>query len=123
MNEFLPFLEKMTDPAQRARMEEILNWVHTTYPQLEMRLAWNQPMFTHHGTFILAFSVAKPHIAVSPEQYPILRFAQEIDAAGYSRSDMLFRIPWKSDVNYSLLSQLIEFNLVDKAETTTFWRK
>ena len=123
MNEFLPFLEKMTDPAQRARMEEILNWVHTTYPQLDMRLAWNQPMFTHHGTFILAFSVAKPHIAVSPESYPIVRFAQEIDEAGYPRTEMLFRIPWKSEVNYGLLSQLIEFNLVDKAETTTFWRK
>ncbi len=123
MTEFQPFLEKMTDPAQRERMETILNWVQTTYPQLVPRLAWNQPMFTHHGTFILGFSVAKPHIAVAPEPYPMVRFAQDIDTAGYSRTDMLFRIPWKSEVNYGLLSQLIEFNLSDKANTTTFWRK
>jgi hypothetical protein len=123
MIEFQPFLEKMTDPAQRQRMEDILNWVHTTYPELEPRLAWNQPMFTHHGTFILGFSVAKAHIAVAPEAVVVARFAKDIDAAGYSPTDMLFRIPWKSDVNYGLLSQLIAFNLTDKANITSFWRK
>jgi len=123
MNEFQPFLEKMTDPAQRERMESILNWVHTTYPQLDLRLAWNQPMFTHHGTFILGVSVAKGHIASAPESVVGARFAKDIDAAGYSRTEMLFRIPWKSDVNYGLLSQLIEFNLTDKANMTSFWRK
>ncbi len=123
MNEFQPFLEKMTDPAQRERMETILNWVHTTYPQLDLRLAWNQPMFTHHGTFILGFSVAKGHIAIAPESVVVARFAKDIDAAGYSRTEMLFRIPWKSDVDYGLLSQLIEFNLTDKANMTHFWRK
>ena len=123
MTEFIPFLEKIVDAAQRERVESVLNWVQTTYPQLEPRLAWNQPMFTHHGTFILGFSVAKAHLAVAPESVVMARFAKDIDAAGYSRTDMLFRISWKQEVNVDLLSQLIEFNLKDKANITTFWRK
>lgn len=30
-----------------------------TYPQLDTTVKWNQPMFTDHGTFIIAFSFAK----------------------------------------------------------------
>ena len=30
-------------------MVEVLDWVARHYPELELRIAWNQPMLTHHG--------------------------------------------------------------------------
>lgn len=34
-------------------MAEVLDWVAEHYPELELRIAWNQPLFTHHGTYII----------------------------------------------------------------------
>ena len=35
---------------------------------------------------------------------------------------MLFRIPWESDVDYTLLRRMIAFNRTEKAHCKTFWR-
>ena len=123
MTTFRAYLEKIDDPAQRQRMEEVLQWVIDRYPQLDRRIAWNQPMFTHQGTFIIAFSRSKAHMAVSPESVPIRHCAQELDQTGYQYTSMIFRIPWDRDVDYELLGKMIEYNLKDKAGYTAFWRK
>jgi uncharacterized protein ydhG len=43
------FLATIPDDDNRERMVEMLDWVAQHYPELELRTAWNQPMFTHHG--------------------------------------------------------------------------
>jgi uncharacterized protein YdhG (YjbR/CyaY superfamily) len=86
-------------------------------------MAWNQPMFTDHGTFIIGFSTAKHHLAIAPEIEVIDRFSEDIAKAGYDRSKGLIRIRWDDPVDYSLLQKIIEYNISDKAECTTFWRK
>ena len=55
----------------RARMVDVLVWVGLTYPELELRIAWNQPMFTHHGTYIIGFSAASKHMAMAPSTPPL----------------------------------------------------
>ena len=123
METFQPYLDKIDDETQLARVSEVLSWVGQTFPQLGKRIAWNQPMFTDHGTFIIGFSRAKGHLAVAPEYAALQKFSSELDAAGYNHTTMLFRIPWEKPVDYDLLRRIIEFNIADKAETTTFWRK
>lgn len=123
MKTFEDFLAKIDNTQQRERTAEVLAWVHSEFPELEERIAWSQPMFTDHGTFILGFSVSKKHLAISPEKAGLDHFTNEIAQAGYNKTKMLLQIPWESDVNYSLLKQIIEFNIMDKAECTTFWRK
>lgn len=122
METFKPYLDKIDDPDKLARVVEILQWVSDTFPELGKRIAWNQPMFTHHDTFIIAFSMAKQHLAVSPEYATLKKFGEELDASGYDYTTMLFRIPWKSEVNYPLLKKMIEYNIEDKADCKTFWR-
>lgn len=87
------------------------------------KIAWNQPMFTDHGTFIIGFSIAKHHLAVAPERAGIIRFSDEIVQAGYEHTKELIRIRWDGPVDYSLLEKMIEFNIMDKADCSTFWRK
>lgn len=122
MEVFAAYLAQIENQLHCSRMEEVLGWVSRTFPELEPRIAWNQPMFTDHGTFIIGFSVSAKHLAVSAEQVGMERFAQEIAQAGYAQSKMLFRIPWVKEVNYPLLRCIIDFNRAEKAHCRTFWR-
>jgi len=123
MEVFTKYLAGIDNPDHRARAEEILTWVASKFPNLEPQIKWNTPMFTDHGTYIIGFSTAKHHLSVAPEEKTMECFADEIAKAGYSATKGLFRIPWNESVNYELLEKLIEFNIKDKADCTTFWRK
>ena len=68
------YLETIPNDDNRARMVEVLDWVAQHYPELELRIAWNQPMFTHHGTYIIGFSAASMHVAMAPERATMIRF-------------------------------------------------
>ncbi len=123
MEVFGKYLEKMENEVQRSRMREILSWVKSTFPSLTPKLAWNQPMFTDHGTFIIGFSAAKGHFAVSPETRGMDAFSDAIARSGYSRTNNLFRIKWNEPVDFSLLERIIRYNIEDKKDCTAFWRK
>lgn len=123
MGIFAEYLASIEDPAHRIRMEAVLNWVFEKYPGLVPRIGWNQPMFSDHGTFIIGFSVYKNHMAVSPEVVAIDHFSDEIRQAGYDHTKGMLRIKWDLPVDFALLARIIEFNLRDKADCTSFWRK
>ncbi|WP_249872335.1 iron chaperone [Oceanobacillus saliphilus] len=123
MEVFAEFLARIDNPQYRARTEEVLGWVFEKFPNLVPAIKWNQPMFTDHGTFIIAFSVAKKHLAVAPESVAINHFSNEIVEAGYDYSKELIRIKWDSPVDFSLLEKLIAFNILDKENCSTFWRE
>jgi len=122
MQSFAPYLEKIENQAHRQRMESLLSYIQQRFPTLGMRIAWNQPMFTDHDTFIIAFSIAKAHIAVAPEHKAIEHFSNEIKQSGFSATKELFRILHDQDVPYELLDQIISYNIQDKKECRTFWR-
>ncbi|WP_045522792.1 iron chaperone [Neobacillus niacini] len=123
MEVFAEFLEHIGNPQHRDRTEEVLAWVSKKFPNLEPAIKWNQPMFTDHGTYIIGFSVAKHHLAVAPEEAGINHFSDKIVQAGYDHTKGLVRLPWDSPVDFSLLDKMIEFNILDKADCSTFWRK
>lgn len=122
MENLTDFLTKIEDPQHRARLEEIFEWISNKFPNLQAEIKWKQPMFTDHGTYIIGFSTAKQHISVAPEEVGMERFVEDIAQAGYSATKGLFRIPWNKPVNYELLEKMIEFNIQDKADCSTFWR-
>ena len=123
MEVFVEYLERIDNLQHRARVEEVLAWVTKKFPNLIPKIAWNQPMFTDHGTYIIGFSVAKHHLAVAPEMAGIIHFSDEIVQAGYDHTKQLVRIQWDSPVDFILLEKMIEFNILDKADCSTFWRK
>ncbi|MDF2905122.1 MAG: frataxin [Herbinix sp.] len=123
MEVFAEYLSNIDNPQNKARLEEVLNWVTKRFPSLVHRIAWNQPMFTDHETFIIGFSVAKQHFTVAPERAAINHFSDEIVKAGYEHTKELIRIRWDGPVDFSLLERMIEFNIMDKKDCSTFWRK
>lgn len=116
------YLSSIDKIENRTKLEEILLWINKRFPNLVPRFAWNQPMYTDHGTYIIGFSVSKNHIAVSPEMAGIEKFEEEIKKSGYSYSKMIFRIKWDDIINYSLLEKMIRYNIIEKESTKTFWR-
>ncbi|MDP2814767.1 MAG: iron chaperone [Erysipelotrichaceae bacterium] len=123
METFAEFLETIENPQHQSRTKEVLDWVSNQYSHLVQRVAWHQPMFTDHGTFIIGFSVAKHHLAVTPEKAGIDHFKNEIENTGLSYSSMIVRLPWDHPIDFKLLSKMIEFNIEDKKDCDTFWRK
>jgi hypothetical protein len=122
MEVFAEYLERIDHPEHRARTEEVLNWVADAYPSLEPKIAWNQPMFTDHGTFIIGFSVSKKHMAVAPERAGMEHVSADLAQAGHDHTKELVRFKWEQEVDYALLKKMIEFNIADKADCKTFWR-
>lgn len=123
MDTFKDYLMSIDDIEQRKRVEEVLEWIKNKFPNLGTRIAWSQPMFTDHGTFILGLSISKKHMAVSPETKTIEHFTDDIIQSGYDYTKMLIRIPWTSPVDFALLENMIKYNILDKADYTAFWRK
>jgi uncharacterized protein YdhG (YjbR/CyaY superfamily) len=117
------YLATLPEAEHRARFGEIFDWIHQQFPQLESKIGWNQPMFTDHGTFIIGFSAAKKNLAFMPERAGMAHLSEAITKSGYTHTDNIIRIPWDAPVDYDLLREAIEFNIADKADCQTFWRK
>lgn len=116
MGEFKKYLMDIENHESKLRMEEILKWISEKYPNLVPKIAWNQPLFTDHGTFIIGFSISKNHIAVAPEKITLNRFTDDIRKSGYEFGKQIIKIKWNDPVDYSLLSRIIEFNISEKKE-------
>lgn len=119
---FEEFLETLGQPDHRDKMEAILDWVQENYPNLETRIAWSQPMFVDHGTFIIGFSHSKNHIAMSPEGKAIKKYVTHIEKAGLSYTNNIIRLKWAEPIPYDLIKTLIDYNIEDKQNHTKFWR-
>ena len=114
------FLATIPDDDNRARMVDVLVWVGLTYPELELRIAWNQPMFTHHGTYIIGFSAASKHMAMAPERATMIPFEQVMRERGTDFGTMLARQPWDKPFDYELLDAFIQHQLAEKQDITSF---
>ena len=95
-------------------------WVGLTYPELELRIARNQPMFTHHGTYIIGFSAASKHMAMVPERATMIRFEPVMREHGTDFGKMFARQPWR--FAYEFLDAFIRHQLTDKRHVTSFRR-
>ena len=116
------FLATIPNDNNRSRIVEVLNWVAEHYPELELRIAWNQPMFTHHGTYIVGFSAASKHMAMATERATMIRFEPVMRERGTDFGKMFARQPWDKPFDYELLDALIQHQLEDKRDFTSFWR-
>ena len=116
------YLTTIPNDDNRARMVDVLDWVSCKFPELELRIAWNQPMFTHHGTYIIGFSAASKHMAMAPERATMIRFEPAMRERGTDFGKMFARQPWNKPFDYELLGAFIQQQLNEKQDITSFWR-
>lgn len=123
MEIFDKWLMTIENPDHRSKMKELLDWIQKDFPRLGTVIKWNQPMFTDHGTFIIGFSTSKNHFSIGLEKPAVDEFKEEMEARGIDFSKMTVRVKWDESVDYELIKQLIAFQMEDKKECQTFWRK
>ena len=116
------YLETIPNDHNRARMVDVVVWVGLTYPELELRIAWNQAMFIHHGTYIIGFSAASKHMAVAPERATMIRFEPVMRERGTDFGKKVAHQPWDKPFDYELLDAFIQHQLAEKQDITSFWR-
>ena len=115
------YLRHIDSDGNRVVFHRLLKWAIETFPQLDLKMKWNQPMFLDHGTFIISFGVAKKHISVSPEKLILDEFRDEIEESGYGHSKMLFRVKYADSINYNLLKRIISRCIEVKKDYNHFW--
>ncbi|EMW5701049.1 TPA: iron chaperone, partial [Enterococcus faecium] len=113
MEKFQPIINQIKEKEHQQKIKDLFAKITETYPQLDTTVKWNQPMFTDHGTFIIAFSFAKNHFSIAPEKAAIRALEKNIQEAGYVYTDNVIKVPWKSVINWELIEQLISFNIED----------
>lgn len=123
MKDINEFFSSINEPEHRECLEELFDWTMKTYPQFSVVIKWNQPMFTDHGTFIIAYSTSKKHLSIAPETVTISTFKEDIEKSGYQHTDNIIKITWEQPIDYSLLKKIIDFNVQEKIDYTKFWRE
>lgn len=123
METFADYLDTIDNEEHRQIMSNLFEWTDSEFPQLEHRIAWNQPMYVNNGTFIIAFSPTKSHISVAPEKAALRQFSEELQDVSYDTTKELFKIKWSQPIYYELLRDIIQFNIDDKEGYSHFWRK
>lgn len=116
-------LLKIVNLKHRTKVIDFIDWIKEQWPNLELKIKWNQPMFTNKGTFILALSFSKEHMGIALEKLTMDYFRDELLENEYNPSSMLFRIKWDQAINFRLLAKMIHHNIETKANETSFWRK
>lgn len=123
MEYFKELIERIENPSHREKVENMLSFIFETFPNLEPKIGWNQPMFTDHGTYIIGFSFSKNHMSIGPEKAALRVFNDKSLELGYELTKETIKIPWKKDLDLEFLKEIIQFNIEDKANCDTFWRK
>lgn len=123
MERILEYIQRIDDPDNRLIFGDFINWLTTDFPELKPEYKWNQPMFTHHGTFIIGFSVATKHFTVAPEMRTFEHFLPQIKDLKLKHGKKTFQLQFGQDIPYDLLRALINYTLADKQNVTSFWDK
>lgn len=64
---------KTVSPTQAKTMKAIFKAMTTKYPQLELVVAWNQPMLKFEKHYIFGISAATNHILIAPWNQDVLK--------------------------------------------------
>jgi uncharacterized protein YdhG (YjbR/CyaY superfamily) len=64
---------KSIDPIQAKTVKAIFKAIQSKYPELELVIAWNQPMVRVGKEYIFGVSVSKNHISIAPWNQDVLK--------------------------------------------------
>ena len=86
------------DPVAAKTAQEIFTAITTKYPDLELVIAWNQPMLRLGTGYIVGVSVSKNHLTLNPFSTSVLKLVTP-KLAKYEVKKHTFLVPldWKVD--------------------------
>lgn len=104
---------KTLSPEQRKTIKAIFKAITKQYPQLELVIAWNQPMVKLDSTYIFGASAAKNHILLAPWNQEVLKtFTPKLSQFRVNKKT--FCVPNDWDVDTTLILAIIKASLVNR---------
>ncbi len=104
---------KSIDPQQAKTVKAIFKAIKAKHPDLELVIAWNQPMLKKDAHYIFGVSTSKDHISIAPWNHDVLAaFAPKF--AEYKILKKIIQLPNDWDVhasNAKLLQGMITASL------------
>ncbi|MEY4226475.1 MAG: hypothetical protein RL190_1232 [Actinomycetota bacterium] len=102
------------DAATQATVRRILDVVTAAYPQLELVLAWNQPMLRDATGYVFGVSALKGHILIAPfDPGALAALRPRLEGDGYVVNRKTVRVPLDWQVDEALLVDLVGAALGD----------
>ena len=89
---------KGLEPVTRKTAKLIFSTITEKYPDLELVVAWNQPMLRQDKAYIIGISVSKNHITINPFSSDVLELLAK-KLIKYTVNKKTFTVPldWKVD--------------------------
>ena len=95
------------EPVAAKTAKKIFKEIRAKYPDLELVIAWNQPMLRLEKDYIFGLSVAKNHILLAPWSTDVLkRFAPKLGDFEVNKKTFAVPLDWK--VDGSLLQAMVK---------------
>lgn len=102
------------EPAARESVESVFDTIMKKHRDLELVMAWNQPMLRIGKDYVFGVSVSKKHFTVNPFSPEVLA-AHKDALAGYVVNKHTFQVPFDTTVKASLLHSLVRARLAELA--------
>lgn len=103
---------KSLEPKQAKTVRAILKAIKVKYPDLEMVIAWNQPMLRYNGAYIFGVSVAKNHILFAPWSNDVIeKFRGKMQNLDVKKKTIGVPNDWK--VDEKLLQSIVKARLAE----------
>ena len=100
------------DPTSRRTVKKIFEVIGARFPELELVMAWNQPIMRGEKGYVFGVSVSKAHIAVNPFSNDVLH-EHLPKLKGLVVNKSTFRVPSDWDVQAGLLHSLVRARLAE----------
>ena len=98
------------DPIKRKTLKRIFATITESYPDLEVVIAWNQPMIKQNSQYVFGAGAVKNHILISPWNSELIE-AFRPRLTGYKVNKKTIQVPVDWDVDEELLLDLIAAQL------------
>ena len=103
---------KTIDAKQAKKVKEIIKVITTKYPDLELVMAWNQPMLKRGTDYVFGASVSTNHISIAPLGDFLKTFAPKFEKLeGVRVTKKTVAVPNDWEVNSKLLLAMIAARL------------
>jgi uncharacterized protein len=103
---------KTLDSFVAKKINEIFSSITKTYTDLELVMAWNQPMLKTGDQYILGISVSKNHITIGPFNTDFVEiFAKKLEK--YESNKKTFKVPFDWKVDGALMRAIVKDRLAE----------
>jgi uncharacterized protein YdhG (YjbR/CyaY superfamily) len=103
---------KTLEPSTAKKIKEIFSSITSTYSDLQLVMAWNQPMLKSGDHYILGISVSKNHLTIGPFNTDFVNtFAKKLEK--FESNKKTFKVPFDWKVDGVLMRAIVKDRLAE----------